>query len=56
MNNGENLPGREYISVHDPGNILWQLFRIWVEETEVPESASMRIKNYISTACTNGES
>ena len=34
-----------FIRQDDPGNLMWQLFRIWVEETEVPKEISDRIKH-----------
>ena len=36
-----------FIRQDDPGNLMWQLFRIWVEETEVPKEISDRIKRGI---------
>lgn len=35
------------IKQSDPGNILWKLFRIWVEDVEIPFEADKRMLLYL---------
>lgn len=38
-----DMDGNAVIRQDDPNNILWQLFRIWVEETVVPNDIRKRV-------------